>query len=48
MVLILAININVDFNACGILASSNLPNTEMIEYSGVKQTQSPSKKGIHL
>ena len=36
---------NTELNACVILASSNVPNTETIEPNGDKRTQSTSKKG---
>ena len=48
MVLISAIKINIELNACGILASSNVPNIVLLEPAGEKRTQSPSKQGIQV
>ena len=38
-----SIKTNTELNACGILASSNTPNTAALELSGDKQTKTPSK-----
>ena len=35
---------NAELNACGILASFNVPNTATLEDDGYTRTQSPQKR----
>ena len=34
---------NIEFYTCGIIASSDIPNTATLEHAGDKQTQIPPK-----
>ena len=38
----------MELNACGIFASSDVPNTVTLAISGDKRTQSPKKNGIQV
>ena len=39
---------NTELNSCGIIASPDVPNIEMLEPAGDKRTQIPPKKGIQV
>ena len=43
-----SIRSNTELNACGILASSNIPNEAMLETFCDKCTKNSSKKGVQV